>query len=142
LDTGIGEQIYSEPNKTIFKKGKEHWLWKGNRTFNLTCRSRLYKVWILKVMKRDGFSCVMCCKKGNLQVHHVRELRNIIKIVLELNKISDISVVDKNSEIYERLINDVIKEHKLSDGITVCAMCHDKIDEKYRRYKGENKKNT
>jgi len=126
----------------VYQKGNKNKNWKGNRGFNLDCRSRLYKVWILKVMKRDGFSCVMCCKKGNLQVHHVRELRNIIKIVLELNKISDISVVDKNSELYERLINDVIKEHKLSDGITVCATCHDKIDEKYRRYKGENKKNT
>lgn len=124
-----------------YKRGREHWLWKGNRGFNLDCRNRLYKPWIFEVLKRDKFICTMCGSKKNLHVHHIRTLREIINIVLKRNEISAIKDIDTKSEIYERLILEVINEHKLNDGITVCLFCHDKIDNRYRRYKGEGKKN-
>ena len=49
--------------------------------------------------------------------------------------------LDSKSELYQKMIEEVINEHKLSDGITLCVVCHDEIDERYRRYKGEGKKN-
>jgi len=130
-----------ESGKITFKRGAEHWLWKGNRGFNLDCRNRLYKPWILEVLKRDKFICTMCGSKKNLHVHHIRTLRKIINIVLQKNGICAIKDVDTKSELYERLMQEVVNEHKISDGITVCVICHDEIDERYRRYKGEGKKN-
>jgi hypothetical protein len=127
-----------EIGKIQYKHGKNHHLWKGNRSFNLVCRSRLYGPWIKKVMTRDKFSCTLCNKKGKLQVHHVRFLRDIIKIVLLKNNIKDINNIDVNSDLYEILIQKVIKEHNLNDGITLCKKCHAEIDDRYRvKIKGQ-----
>jgi len=124
-----------------YKCGPEHHLWKGNRGFNLDCRSRLYTPWIFKIMQRDNFKCTMCGKTKKLQVHHVRTLRSIIGLVLKNNGVEHIKDIDTSSKFYEELIEKVVAEHKLNDGITLCYLCHDKIDERYRRYKGEGKKN-
>jgi len=125
--------------KIKYKHGKDHHLWKGNRRFNLVCRSRLYAPWIKKVMARDKFFCTLCGKKGQLQVHHIRFLRDIIKVVLLRNNIKNINDIDVNSDIYENLIQEVVNDHHLSDGITVCKKCHIKIDDRYRAKIGDKK---
>ena len=92
-------------------------------------------------MERDKFCCSKCGKKGQLQVHHVRTLRSIIGKVLNNEGIKSIKDVDLADILYEQLIEKVVSEHVLSDGITLCRVCHGEIDERYRRYKGEGKKN-
>jgi hypothetical protein len=130
-----------DAGEVVYKLGSARGNWRGNRGFNLDCRSRLYKPWIIHVLKRDCFKCTLCGNNRNLHVHHIRALRIIIDTILLKNNISHIKEVDTKSTLYEKLIQDVILEHKLNDGITVCVSCHDKIDPRYRRYKGENKKN-
>lgn len=125
-----------------FKRGSEHHLWKGHRGFNLTCRSRLYPIWIRPILTRDNFTCTMCGKKGGiLHVHHIRPLKDIIAHILHKNNIDKITEISQDSALYNSLIEQVLAEHALQDGITVCPKCHSKIDSKYRRKKHENKKN-
>lgn len=135
----VAKKMAASLNKAIktgkvkYKRGPLHHLWKGNRGFNLDCRNRLYSEWILPILKRDGFACTLCGKSRDLQVHHIRPLREIISLVLCQNSIYNIGMFDSKSPIYGSLIQTVVNEHKLSDGITVCGSCHSKIDKKYRR---------
>ena len=125
----------------IYKRGKEHPLYKGNRGFYADCRSMLYKEWVIKILTRDKFKCTICKKQKNLQVHHIRPFRKIVKIILCRNRIKNNKNINPNSFLYWNLIDQIIKEHNLDDGITVCNKCHGDIDERYRRYKGKGKKN-
>jgi len=118
---------------TVYPTGKEHGSWKGNRTFNFTCRSRLYKPWIFRVLERDNFTCTICGYTGQLHVHHIRPLRDIIDLVLSRHNIQSIKDMDSNSELYHKLIDEVVSCHVLADGITLCAKCHTIIDDRYRR---------
>lgn len=129
-----------ELGKIVYKRGKDHHLWKGNRPFNLVCRSRLYPTWIYKVMERDKFLCTKCGSNRDLHVHHIRFLRTIIENVLQRNDIKSIKDVDVSSNLYENLIQSVINEHNLCDGITLCKSCHAKIDSRYRAYKTKKTK--
>jgi len=118
-----------------YKKGVIHHLWKGNRGFNMDCRNRLYKTWTFPVLQRDKFQCTLCDEHRNLQVHHVVELRKIISEILEENNVEKIIDIDSKSCQYENLIQQVVDDHRLSYGITVCKKCHGEIDERYRRYR-------
>ena len=120
------------------KKGPDRSGWKGNRSFDQRCRKRLYNTWIFPILERDRFKCISCNSEKRLQVHHLRPMREIISLVLKRLSIQDISKLSPIEQ--EPLIDLVIAEHKLDDGITVCYLCHGKIDERYRRYKSENQK--
>jgi hypothetical protein len=61
---------------------------------------RRYKEWRLACLIRDNFCCQLCGEKGvKLEVHHIIPWR-------------------KNQNL----------RYKNSNGLTVCATCHDKID--------------
>ena len=124
-----------------YKNGKDHHLYKGNRGFYSDCRSQLYYKWVRKVLKRDKFICTICETKKNLQVHHIRPFRIITNIIFKKNNIKNIKNINSNTYFYWDLIKQIIEEHHLNDGITVCCKCHGDIDEKYRRYKGRGEKN-
>lgn len=127
----------------IYKKGKEHYLYKGNRDFNLECRSRLYNVWIYPILERDSFKCTKCGQHKNLQVHHIKSFVDIVKEVFNENNLDYDSCrfnrEDYGEEFFEKLVNEVVKRHKLSDGKTLCKQCHSEEDYYYRPFKGENK---
>lgn len=77
-----------------YKKGKDHHLWKGNRSFSDTLRVQLYPVWTKKCLERDNFQCTNCNSNQNLTVHHLKPLRNFISDVLikyNINSFNDIS---------------------------------------------------
>jgi len=115
--------------------GKDHPNWRGNRDFSKACRDKLYKFWIYPILQRDSFCCTMCGKYGQMHVHHIRPLRDIINVVLKEHDIK-ISYLNNNigSNTYNEMVNNVVKNHKLEDGITLCAKCHAIVDDRYRRY--------
>jgi hypothetical protein len=119
-----------------YKRGHDHPLYKGTRTFSNDCRKWL-KIWIRSILERDKFSCIVCGRVGGyLHTHHIRPLREIIKKVLTDEGIVDIVDVKWNSITeYERLIKKVVSDHKMEDGMTVCKQCHANIDDRYRRIK-------
>lgn len=116
----------------IYKKGKEHHLWKGNRIFSETCRVRLHPVWTFPIMERDKFCCVKCQSNRKLQVHHTRPLREIIEEVKKEHGIKSFTEIP--SENWEPYIQNVLDKHGLEDGMTVCEYCHWEIDEQYRNF--------
>ena len=119
-------------------KGKSHWLWKGNRSFNLVIRSRLYKTWTIPIVVKDGFACKLCGRdQCSLQVHHLRPLALIIKTVLDKEGVLDVERLVGTTR-YSELADMVVAEHRLEDGITVCRKCHASID---RQYRGHEKLN-
>ncbi len=140
--------IVAKVSKTLkekYKKGEikkrfgpKNPAWKGSRSFSDACRIRLYMKWILPIMERDGFKCTICELTGHLQVHHKRKMINIVNLVLKKENIQFIEEL-KGTNKYENLIDKVVMEHNLNDGITVCKWCHTKIDERYRRYRNDKK---
>ena len=72
-------------------------------------------------MERDGFKCRLCGSKKSPVVHHTRSFAAIVKIALEK--------VASTSE--EEVINAIVQEHKLDDGITLCKECHDRHHKEY-----------
>lgn len=111
-----------------YKRGPEHWLWKGNRPFSFTCRASLYPFWTKLILLRDNFTCVLCgCNNPkDIQVHHLKPLRDIIKQVADKHGIKTFSSLQP--ELWYPYIEEIISLHKLEDGITVCKKCHSKID--------------
>jgi hypothetical protein len=39
---------------------------------------------------------------------------------------------EENEELFEKLVDLVLKDHKLEDGITLCKNCHAEVDSFYR----------
>ncbi len=113
----------------IYKRGPTHHLWKGNRDFNNSCRRDLYPAWVFPILQRDNFRCTMCGSSKDLQVHHLKPLRdfiNEIKIKYNIEIFTDYS-----AEELQPYVNEVVANHKLDDGITVCMCCHKVIDDYY-----------
>jgi hypothetical protein len=114
-----------------YKRGPEHHLWKGNRTFSDLCRQLLYPVWTSVILNRDGYACTICSKKENLQVHHIRPLRDFVESIREKYTIEE-SFMNIDDETKFKYAEEIVANHKLEDGITVCPVCHSKIDNLYK----------
>ena len=57
----------------------------------------------------------------------------MIKKVLKRNNIINVDdLLNTDRDLFENLVLQVVEEHKLEDGITVCKNCHIDIDERYR----------
>jgi hypothetical protein len=67
------------------RKGKRPWNYKGVSSFNKLERERFRSTVQKQVFERDNYCCVLCGKKGRLQVDHIErwadkpELRFILK---------------------------------------------------------------
>ncbi len=131
----MGDTLKKKYKNGEIKKriGRNNWNFKGNRLFNPSCRKELYKPWIYPILERDKFHCTKCNSNKNLQVHHIRHLRDIIELILKRNNIINVDdLLNTDRDLFENLVLQVVEEHKLEDGITVCKNCHIDIDERYR----------
>lgn len=67
--------------------------------------SAKYKEWIRKVFARDGFKCIMCKSAKRIQAHHII-----------------------------RYADSVAGRQMVSNGCTLCKVCHDKVTGKEQYY--------
>lgn len=131
--------------KIIYKKGSEHYLWKGNRTFNKAVRIEL-RNWVKSKFEESNYTCQKCGKTHTeLQVHHLEPLRDIIQNFLDKHDytIDYINSIQGNEE-YFSLIKEIVEYHEknMQIGLVVCPNCHYEIDESYKRKTYEDKENN
>jgi hypothetical protein len=114
-----------ENGTLVFKKGINNPRWKGISDRKHILRTRLYSSWVKPVMERDGWKCTMCGQRKNLEVHHKVPFREIlIKCLSKFNK----KIKELTNEEFELLWTDVLGEHSLDTGISLCKKCHSNAD--------------
>lgn len=122
-----------------YKKGSEHWLWKGNRELNGYVRVALRK-WVKHMFENAQFTCQHCGKTHTeLHVHHTKPLRNIISEFLDKNNYT-IEYMNSivGSQEYINFIQEIVDYHFQENeniGIVVCPECHNKLDPYYNQKK-------
>lgn len=133
----VGKTLKQRYKDGIIPKhfGKDNWNWKGNRNFNKAVRINLRK-WVKEMFIKNNFTCQICGKnKGELHVHHIVPLRDIISNFMEKENytIEYINVIEGTDE-YQEFINKIVKYHYDNDniGIVLCPECHTKMDRQYR----------
>ena len=107
------------------------------KAFRTYCKEILYISWKRPILERDDFKCQKCGSRKNLEVHHLSPFRDILrdvskKLNLNLSKYNEWSVEELNL-----FREEIIKEHKLEDGITLCKLCHMEEDRFRRRFKDD-----
>lgn len=113
----------------VYNRGTTHHLWQGNRDFVNSCRRDLYPAWTFHILEKDKFKCTKCGGSDNLQVHHLKPLRDFVTEVKEKHGIDTFS--NMAAEEYQPYVTEVIEAHTLDDGITLCPKCHCEIDEHF-----------
>jgi len=112
----------------VYKKGKEHHLWKGNRQNSNILRTDL-TAWKQKHLKDSNYCCENCGNNNDLEVHHKHEpLREIIE---KFSKKS-LNEYENESDEFLELRETIKKYHDNVIGQVLCVECHAKID-KYRK---------
>lgn len=103
------------------KIGENATAWKGGK-MSIT---RLIKGfqnrngWYKMVYERDGFKCVNCGSKNKIEAHHKTPIKNIVDEYK--------NDFYSNDDLYRFLISlDIIIDHDLSNGVTLCRECHKK----------------
>ena len=119
-----------------YKKGSEHYLWKGNRTFNKAVRIELRK-WVQQKFAEVNYVCQKCGKDHTeLQVHHLEPLRDIIQKFLDKYNytMEYINSIEGSKEYFD-FIQKIVEYHYEHPeiGLVVCPNCHYEIDDQYRR---------
>ena len=112
----IGRKITWKEKIAEANRGEKSHNWKGGLD-NLNRKIRdcaKYKEWRFTIFTRDYFHCQTCKIKGkNLNVHHIKQLAQIIKE----HKIDDVEQALSCEELWD-----------INNGITVCEPCHKEIE--------------
>jgi len=84
-------------------------------------------------MERDKFKCTLCGKtKIRLEVHHLIPYRKIFPDCCEEMGLRVLDWENWSEDDIQKLEQSILDYHTLEMGITVCKICHSKID-KYRK---------
>lgn len=118
---GISVRGDSEVKNGLYN-GDKHPNWKGGRT-NLYMRLRTYLSGYQKrkTLKRDKHTCQLCGSKEHLQVHHIRQFRDIFNEILSEHP--NLDVKKDINELYEIMVHDE-RMNDLDNLITYCKECH------------------
>lgn len=91
-------------------------------------RKHMYLIWTRPIMERDKFTCQKCGKTKELEVHHIKPFRQIFKESIEETKLIIEQYKNWTQTEIDNLHELIKSKHKLEEGITVCKICHGKID--------------
>ena len=95
--------------------------WKGGITkLETIVRRLLIPIWAFPIMQRDDYICQCCGSSTDLCVHHGTRFTKIRDEVLSEYPMLPLDTYDDRLKVAKL----IAIEHKLSDGITLCARCH------------------
>jgi len=94
----------------------------GSKISNIL-RQKLWPSWNIPILVRDEYKCKTCNSTKDVLVHHVRMFSLIRDLVIKNHPEVSLENIDGRYRMAEL----IVKEHKLSDGITLCWNCHQKI---------------
>lgn len=104
------------------KLGPNATAWKGGKR---SITARVKKIihtrygWYAAVLRRDGWKCVECGSKKQIEPHHIDPVVKIIK------RLTAGETFDSDEAKVEWLVSrPEIKDSKLKNGITLCRPCH------------------
>ena len=117
-----------------YKNRKELSKSKSASYFRKMCRKLLYSEWTSRILKRDNYTCQLCGYKKDLEVHHIRRFSDILYTVAERLNLDLDDYKEFTNDEFNTFREEVIKEHKLEDGITLCRECHKGVDLYRRRF--------
>jgi len=97
--------------KSCAKKGDRAYQWKGGTSTFLKQIRNLYeyKMWMQKVKDRDDQICQHCFSEDHIEVHHIKELKQIVKE----NNIENINDAKACMEMWD-----------IDNGKCLCVHCH------------------
>lgn len=113
--------IETRQKMSLAQLGEKHHAWKGGvRLLNIQIRNCfLYRQWRSDIFQRDGYTCVLCGKKGGwIEADHFPKP---FCYVLEDNKVFSY----EDAMVCEELWN-------INNGRTLCESCHNK-NKKWKR---------
>lgn len=123
----------SSESKFGLLKGESHPNWKGGRTkLYLRLREFFGIHQVKEVLKRDDYQCQLCGSKHKLQVHHIKQLKNIFEEILSEHR--ELNLKDDENELYDIIVNDK-RFNDLNNLITYCKECHLYKVHKYKKHK-------
>ncbi len=101
--------------------GEKHPWWNGGvSSLNQMVAHRLWTEWKYPILCRDRFVCQECGEHENLEVHHLRLFAEIRDEVIKANPNISLDTYDDKLQ----LVDLIVKEHRMEDGITLCYSCH------------------
>ena len=133
----------NNPMYGVHRQGKDNPNWRGGIT-SLAKRIRLlpeYVQWRLKVFQRDNFTCQSCGddKGGNLHAHH--SVKPFAEILAEfLQEYDQFSPYDDKDTLV-RLAMKYDPFWDITNGVTICKKCHEKLHSLVENCKKEGGKN-
>lgn len=111
----LSEELKGKPRPN--SQGSKNHNWKGGLTgWRKLARGRLNEHFVRPIMERDNFKCRWCNSTKNIVVHHHN--RSFMEIV-------NFVEIKTSRDDVEKFITAIVDEHNLSDGITLCKICHD-----------------
>lgn len=107
---------------------------KSFRYFRKLCKTMLYTSWVYPILERDQFTCQLCGSTKNLEVHHIKPFKEILKETASKTGMSLADYRTWSPEEFNDFRNEILKAHHLEDGITYCTSCHMLVDKNRRRF--------
>lgn len=104
--------------KKLGRVGENHPSWKGGvSTLRSIVSRKLWPVWVIPILSRDGYACTKCGSGENLNVHHKKRYTEIRdEVVAEYGNIDNQTLSDL-----------IVSRHTFDMGVTLCYECHRKI---------------
>ena len=114
-------------------KGETHPNWKGGRTSLYARLREFFGVHqTQEVLKRDNYKCQMCGGEHKLQVHHIKQFKDIFEEILSEHK--ELNLKDNENELYDIITKDE-RFNNLDNLITYCKECHLYKVHNYKKHK-------
>lgn len=132
-----GDGLFDYTNRP---KGEKHHWWKGGASnfFQILENSYEYNQWRTSIFIRDKKTCQECGSKNKINAHHIKALselyQNFLREYSQFSPIDDSHTLIKLAITYKPFWD-------ISNGITLCEVCHRKTDNfgaKQLRLNGKN----